>query len=187
MNRDRSGWGCGFYDIDPLHVCGNAANLEYKTKEMFASVKKYLGSILQIGCIPTDVQGVYFPNSKDLLAVIIVVTSNGLVQFLFYLFVFYFSPIHLCVYFCRSLKICICTLYWWFSPRGQVTTKSFFDSRTGHSSVILVRLPIFGFLVRILEKYCSCNPIFFLIFPKLRIVLYGATMPRLPHTKLCYN
>ena len=111
MNRDRSGWGCGFYDIDPLHVCGNAANLEYKTKEMFASVKKYLGSILQIGCIPTDVQGVYFPNSKDLLAVIIVVTSNGLVQFLFYLFVFYFSLIHLCVDFCCSLKICICTLY----------------------------------------------------------------------------
>ena len=28
--------------IDPLHVCGNAANLEDKTKEIFASVKKIL-------------------------------------------------------------------------------------------------------------------------------------------------
>ena len=26
--------------IDPLHVCGNAANLEDKTKEIFASITK---------------------------------------------------------------------------------------------------------------------------------------------------
>ena len=45
--------------IDPLHTCGNAANLEDKTKEIFASVKNYYCSVLQIGCIPTDVQGVY--------------------------------------------------------------------------------------------------------------------------------
>ena len=44
--------------LDPLHVCGNAANLEDKTKEIFASVKKSC-SVLQIGCIPTDLQGVY--------------------------------------------------------------------------------------------------------------------------------
>ena len=44
--------------IDPLHVRGNAANLEDKTKEIFASVKKSYCSVLQIGCIPTDVQGV---------------------------------------------------------------------------------------------------------------------------------
>ena len=31
-----------FLLIDPLHVCGNAANLEDKTKEIFASVKKYI-------------------------------------------------------------------------------------------------------------------------------------------------
>ena len=31
-----------WYCIDPLHVCGNAANLEDKTKEIFASVKKIL-------------------------------------------------------------------------------------------------------------------------------------------------
>ena len=45
--------------IDPLHVCGDAANLEDKTKEIFASVKQSYCSVLQIGCIPTDVQGVY--------------------------------------------------------------------------------------------------------------------------------
>ena len=52
---------CGMCDtvIDPLHVCGNAANLEDKTKEIFASVKKSYCSVLQIGCIPTDMQGVY--------------------------------------------------------------------------------------------------------------------------------
>ena len=44
---------------DPLHVCGNAANLEDKTKEIFASVKNSYCSVLQIGCIPTDMQGVY--------------------------------------------------------------------------------------------------------------------------------
>ena len=41
---------------DPLHVCGNAANLEDKTKQIFAFNYR---SVLQIGCIPTDVQGVY--------------------------------------------------------------------------------------------------------------------------------
>ena len=41
--------------VDPLHVCGNAANLEDKTKEIFASVKKSYCSVLQIDCIPTDV------------------------------------------------------------------------------------------------------------------------------------
>ena len=45
--------------IDPLHVRGNAANLEDKTKEIFASVKKSYCSVLQIGCIPADVQGIY--------------------------------------------------------------------------------------------------------------------------------
>ena len=45
--------------IDPFHVCGNAANLEDKTKEIFASVKQSYCSVLQIGCIPTDVKGVY--------------------------------------------------------------------------------------------------------------------------------
>ena len=43
----------------PLVRHGNAANLEDKTKENFASVKKSYCSVLQIGCIPTDVQGVY--------------------------------------------------------------------------------------------------------------------------------
>ena len=38
---------------------GNAANLEDKTKESFASVKKSYCSVLQIGYIPTDVKGVY--------------------------------------------------------------------------------------------------------------------------------
>ena len=47
------------WSIDPLHVCGNAAKLEDKTKEIFASVKQSYCSVLQIGCIPTDVKGVY--------------------------------------------------------------------------------------------------------------------------------
>ena len=38
--------------IDPLHVGGNATNLEYRSKNFFWFV-------LQIGCIPTDVHGVY--------------------------------------------------------------------------------------------------------------------------------
>ena len=50
----------------PLHVCGNAANLEYRTKEIFASVKKSC-SALQIGCIPTDVQGSIILSSEYLL------------------------------------------------------------------------------------------------------------------------
>ena len=45
--------------IDPLHVCGNAAKLEDKTKEICASVKQSYCSVLQIGCILTDVKGVY--------------------------------------------------------------------------------------------------------------------------------
>ena len=47
------------YCIDPFHVCGNAAKLENKTKEIFASAKQSYFSVLQIGCIPTDVKGVY--------------------------------------------------------------------------------------------------------------------------------
>ena len=38
--------------IDPLRIGGNAANLEYRSKNFFWFV-------LQIGCIPTDVHGVY--------------------------------------------------------------------------------------------------------------------------------
>ena len=52
-----------FFSIDPFHVCGNAAKLEDKTKEIFASVKQSYCSVLQIGCIPTDVKGVYITFS----------------------------------------------------------------------------------------------------------------------------
>ena len=41
-------------NINPLHVCENAANLEGKTKQIFASIRKCYCSVLQIGCIPTD-------------------------------------------------------------------------------------------------------------------------------------
>ena len=55
------------FTIDPLPRHGNAINLEVKTKEIFSSgnneisshVKKSYCSVLQIGCIPTDVQRVY--------------------------------------------------------------------------------------------------------------------------------
>ena len=43
--------------IDPLHVCRNAANLEDKPKEIFASVKKSHCSVVQIGCTPTACKG----------------------------------------------------------------------------------------------------------------------------------
>ena len=60
------------YAIDPFHVCRNAAKLEDKTKEIFASVKQSYCSVLQIGCIPTDVQGVYsmFLSSVWIIATI---------------------------------------------------------------------------------------------------------------------
>ena len=45
--------------IDPLHVCGNAANLEEKNKRnVHFCKKKPYRSALRIGCILTDVQGV---------------------------------------------------------------------------------------------------------------------------------
>ena len=44
----------------PLAVCGNAAKLEDRTKEIFTFVKKSYCSEIQIGCIPTDVQFVFW-------------------------------------------------------------------------------------------------------------------------------
>ena len=40
------------------HVCENAANLEYRTRFFYRS-ENFFCFVLQIGCIPTDVQGVY--------------------------------------------------------------------------------------------------------------------------------
>ena len=54
----------------PLAHHGNTANLEDKTKfsllgiEIYSHVKKSCCSVLQIGCIPTDVQGVQGPISE---------------------------------------------------------------------------------------------------------------------------
>ena len=45
--------------IDPLHVCGNAANLEYRTIRLFYRSENFFCFVLQFGCIPTDVKGVY--------------------------------------------------------------------------------------------------------------------------------
>ena len=54
------------YMFRPLAHRGNAVNLEDKTKEIFSSgnwdlfsCKKCYCSVLQIGCISTDMQGVY--------------------------------------------------------------------------------------------------------------------------------
>ena len=53
--------------------------MEDKTKEIFASVKKSYCSVLQIGCIPTEVQGVTIAglqsipresNDKDIVAML---------------------------------------------------------------------------------------------------------------------
>ena len=46
-------------DTDPLHVHGNAANLEDRTIRFFYRSENFFCFVLQIGCIPTDVQGVY--------------------------------------------------------------------------------------------------------------------------------
>ena len=45
----------------------SSANLEDKTKQIFASAKQSYCSVLQIGCILTDVQGVYMTNNHLLL------------------------------------------------------------------------------------------------------------------------
>ena len=45
--------------IDLLHVWGNAAKLEYRTIRLFYRSDNFFCFVLQIGCIPTDVQGVY--------------------------------------------------------------------------------------------------------------------------------
>ena len=47
--------------IDPLHICGNAANLEYRT---IIKSENLFCFVLQIGCIPTDVQGVCRTKNK---------------------------------------------------------------------------------------------------------------------------
>ena len=41
--------------------CGNAANLEYRTIRFVYRRENFFCFVLQIGCIPTDVQGVYSP------------------------------------------------------------------------------------------------------------------------------
>ena len=46
-------------DVDPLRVCGNAANLEYRTIRCFSRNENFFSFVLQIGCILTDVKGVY--------------------------------------------------------------------------------------------------------------------------------
>ena len=74
------------YCIDPLHRCGNAVNLEDKTKQIVASVKKSYCSVLQIGCIPTEVQGVYC----NVVLYCIVLHCNGCnVMYLLYCFALY--------------------------------------------------------------------------------------------------
>ena len=45
-----------FLCIDPLHVCGNAANLEYKTRFFYRS-ENFFCFVLQIGCIPMMCKG----------------------------------------------------------------------------------------------------------------------------------
>ena len=51
-------------DIDPFHVCGNAAKLEYRTIRLFYRSANFLCFVLQFGCIPTDVKGVYYAMDK---------------------------------------------------------------------------------------------------------------------------
>ena len=46
-------------NTDPFHVCGNAVNLEYRTIRLFYRIEHLFCFVLQIGCIPTDVRGVY--------------------------------------------------------------------------------------------------------------------------------
>ena len=50
---------CVFPPIDPFHVCGNAANLEYRTIRLFYRSENFVCFVLQSGCIPTAVKGVY--------------------------------------------------------------------------------------------------------------------------------
>ena len=51
--------------LDPLHVSGNAANLKYRAIRFFYRSENFFCFVLQIGCIPTDVQGVYTLHYKN--------------------------------------------------------------------------------------------------------------------------
>ena len=62
--------------IDPFHVCGNAGNLEDKTKEIFASVK-------QLICTPDWVHS--HRRARGLFAKAWAITANVLVQGVFFL------------------------------------------------------------------------------------------------------
>ena len=53
-----------YLSVDPLHVCGNAVNLEYRTIRFFYRSEMFFCFVLQIGCIPTDVQGVNRPYAN---------------------------------------------------------------------------------------------------------------------------
>ena len=46
--------------MDPLHVCGNAANLENRTKIFFYRSENFFSFVLQIGCIPIDFKSIVF-------------------------------------------------------------------------------------------------------------------------------
>ena len=56
---------CLLSTIDPFHVSGNAANLEYRTIRFFYKSENFFCFVLQIGCIPTVVEGVYGLLSLD--------------------------------------------------------------------------------------------------------------------------
>ena len=64
--------------IDPLHVCGNAVNLEYRTIRFLYRSDNFFCFVLQIGCIPSDVQGGYrLQASPRALRFRVLYTING--------------------------------------------------------------------------------------------------------------
>ena len=57
------------YGIDPFHICGNAANLEDKTKEIFASVKNLIVLYSRLAAFPQtcngSIGGTVFPSNES--------------------------------------------------------------------------------------------------------------------------
>ena len=70
--------------IDPFHVCGNAAKLEYRTIRFFYRSENSLCFVFQFGCIRTDVKGVYSWEAlrQDFQVVTFCLITNWLINLL---------------------------------------------------------------------------------------------------------
>ena len=120
--------------IDPLYICSNAANLDTEQYFFYRS-ENFFCIVLQIGCIPTDVKGVY-------------TNENGKVEILLYNYFFCaYCKIPLDEYIISSLpikKLLVTFLLW--SPKAHAIfhergSHVFFSVITSERDVCFLRLP----------------------------------------------